>query len=199
MKLETFYDRTNLINRTTETVRENVVVGMILVTLILFVFLERRAQQPDRGHQHSAGAAVRLRVLYFRGVSANLLSLGAVDFGIIVDSSVIMVESIYPPPQLSGVQSDLPLPEPHSERRRRSAAELVLFDADHGLRPVAAVHDDRAGRADFRADGRGLRLLAGRGAALALTISPVLCRMFMSKRAEATGQLAGPLAASAFI
>ena len=65
VKLETFYDRTDLINRTTETVRENVIVGVILVTLILYVFLERRAQQPDRGDQHSAGAVVCLRDALF--------------------------------------------------------------------------------------------------------------------------------------
>ncbi len=44
-------------------------------------------------------------VLYLRGKSANLLSIGAVDFGIIVDSSVIMVENIYPPLELAASTS----------------------------------------------------------------------------------------------
>src|SRR5262249_52370638 len=95
MKIVPFYNRTDLINRTTETVIENLLVGMALVTAILLMFL---------GNVRAALiVAINIRlallsafgVLYARGRSANLLSIGAVDFGIIVDSSVIIVESIY--------------------------------------------------------------------------------------------------------
>ena len=61
VKIEPYYDRSELIGVTTETVRENLVVGMVLVTVILLMFLSNVRTRADRGHQHSAGAAVRLR------------------------------------------------------------------------------------------------------------------------------------------
>src|SRR4029078_10505904 len=87
VKLETFYDRTTLINPTTETVRENVIVGVILVTLILYVFLHDLRSRLIVAINIPLALLFAFAMLYFRGVSANLLSLGAVDFGIIVDSS----------------------------------------------------------------------------------------------------------------
>jgi len=54
------------------------------------MFLSKRAQRADRGGQHSLALLFAFAVLYLRGMSANLLSIGAVDFGIIVDSSVII-------------------------------------------------------------------------------------------------------------
>ena len=60
-------------------------------------------------------------VLYLRGKSANLLSIGAVDFGIIVDSSVIMVENIYRSLS-SGENAELPLRGAHRASRERSRA-----------------------------------------------------------------------------
>ena len=95
VKIVPFYNRTTLIDRTTETVHENLLVGMALVTAILLDVSRQRAGRDHRGHQHPARSAVRLRRALCRGKSANLLSIGAVDFGIIVDSSVIIVESIY--------------------------------------------------------------------------------------------------------
>ncbi len=93
--IKTFYDRTVLIYTTIETVMDIVITGIILVFVILYVFL---------GHFRSA-LIVALTVpvalvftfwmMVLLGQSANLISLGAVDFGIIVDASLIMVESIF--------------------------------------------------------------------------------------------------------
>ena len=95
MRIVPFNRRTDLVYVTRDNVLHNMIVGMILVVLILFVFL---------GDVTSAGIVALMiplailfsvSVLYVQGKSANLLSIGAIDFGIIVDSSVIIVENIY--------------------------------------------------------------------------------------------------------
>jgi cobalt-zinc-cadmium resistance protein CzcA len=95
VKLETFYDRSELVERTTHTVRENVLVGLGLVTLILLVFLNNARSAFIVAINIPLALLCAFAALHFRGRSANLLSLGAVDFGIIADSSIIVVESIY--------------------------------------------------------------------------------------------------------
>ena len=120
-------------------------------------------------------------VLYLRGKSANLLSLGAVDFGIIVDSSVIMVEAIYRRLS-SGEDADLPLTQRILQAVRRGRAQPVVFAADHHLRLVAAVHDDRSGRQIFGPMADTYAFALGGALLLALTLSPVLCRIFMQQR-----------------
>src|SRR5437588_2812017 len=95
MAIEPYYDREKLVHLTTRTVIENLLVGMALVTLVLWVFLgQARA---------AALAAVNIPLallaafcgMIATGTPANLISLGAVDFGIIIDSTVIMIENVY--------------------------------------------------------------------------------------------------------
>ena len=116
-------------------------------------------------------------VLFLRGKSANLLSIGAVDFGIIVDSSVIMVENIYRHLS-SGEYAELPLEGTHHPRLSRSRTAVVFLDDDHGFRLHSAVHHARTGRANLRADGRYLCVRPGGGLLLALTVAPVMCFFF---------------------
>jgi cobalt-zinc-cadmium resistance protein CzcA len=94
-QIEPYYDRAELIAVTTETVRENLVLGMTLVTFILLMFLSNVRSALIVAINIPLALLFAFAVLYMRGLSANLLSIGAVDFGIIVDSSVIMVENIY--------------------------------------------------------------------------------------------------------
>ncbi len=95
VQVKTFYDRTVLIHTTIETVTDIVISGIALVFVVLFVFL---------GHLRTAvivALTVPMALLFtfsmmaLVGESANLISLGAIDFGIIVDSTLIMVESIF--------------------------------------------------------------------------------------------------------
>ena len=95
VKIVPFYNRTTLIDRTTDTVQENLLVGMALVTAILLMFLGNVRAAVIVAINIPLALLFAFGVLYARGRSANLLSIGAVDFGIIVDSSVIVVESIY--------------------------------------------------------------------------------------------------------
>ena len=94
-KVVPYYDRTKLVNITLQTVFENLGLGMFLVFLVLIFFLGNlRAAVIAALNIPLAmcGAAV---LLYLTGIPANLLSLGALDFGIIIDSTVIVVENIY--------------------------------------------------------------------------------------------------------
>jgi len=95
VQIEPYYDRAELIAVTTETVQENLVLGMALVTIILLMFLSNVRSALIVAINIPLALLFAFAVLYMRGLSANLLSIGAVDFGIIVDSSVIMVENIY--------------------------------------------------------------------------------------------------------
>jgi len=92
-KVETVYDRTELINFVIDTVRKNLFEGGLLVVAVLFAFLGRlRAAM-------IVALAIPLSMLFAFsgmlrfGIAASLLSLGAIDFGMIVDSSVVMVEN----------------------------------------------------------------------------------------------------------
>jgi cobalt-zinc-cadmium resistance protein CzcA len=95
VKIKVFYDRTNLVNLTTHTVMENLIVGMLLVTFILTIFLA------DWRTTFIVAIIIPLALLFaficmkLRGMSANLLSIGAIDFGIIIDGAVVMVEGVF--------------------------------------------------------------------------------------------------------
>ncbi|HEV3144507.1 MAG TPA: efflux RND transporter permease subunit [Gemmataceae bacterium] len=105
-----YYDRTDLLHVTTETVAENLLVGVVLVVLILLMFLGNVRTAIIVAINIPLALLFAFSVLFLRGKSANLLSIGAVDFGIIVDSSVIMVENIYRHLS-SGKYAGLPLKE----------------------------------------------------------------------------------------
>ncbi len=95
VKVRVFNQRTDLVHVTTHNVLHNLVVGMALVVAILFVFLGNLTSAGIVAIMIPLALLFSVTVLYIQGKSANLLSIGAVDFGIIVDSSVIIVENIY--------------------------------------------------------------------------------------------------------
>jgi cobalt-zinc-cadmium resistance protein CzcA len=95
MKITIFNQRTDLVHVTTHNVVHNLLVGMALVILVLFVFLGDLISAGIVAVMIPLALLFSVTVLYVQGKSANLLSIGAVDFGIIVDSSVIIVENIY--------------------------------------------------------------------------------------------------------
>jgi cobalt-zinc-cadmium resistance protein CzcA len=95
VQIEPYYDRSDLLHITTETVTENLLVGIGLVIVILFMFVSNIRTAVIVAINIPLALLFAFTLLFLRGRSANLLSIGAVDFGIIVDSSVIMVENIY--------------------------------------------------------------------------------------------------------
>lgn len=95
MKLQSIYDRSTLINLTTETVLHILVLGIVLVCAILFVFLGDITTALIVAVSIPLSLLATFSVMVWRGESANLISMGAIDFGIIVDASVIMAENIF--------------------------------------------------------------------------------------------------------
>src|SRR5262245_10899608 len=110
VQIEPYYNRSDLIGVTTETVRENLLIGMVLVTVILLMFLSNVRTALIVALNIPLALLFAFLMLFVRNKSANLLSIGAVDFGIIVDSTVIMVENIYRTVS-TGQHPDFPLKE----------------------------------------------------------------------------------------
>ncbi|WP_297485925.1 CusA/CzcA family heavy metal efflux RND transporter [Ferrovum sp.] len=95
VKIVPFYDRTSLVDVTTHTVLHNLIFGCLLVFFIQWVFLGDLRSALIVGVNIPFALFFSIILLVMTGESANLLSLGAVDFGIIVDSAVILVENIF--------------------------------------------------------------------------------------------------------
>jgi cobalt-zinc-cadmium resistance protein CzcA len=95
MSIEPYYDRGDLVKLTTHTVLENLLVGMTLVSLVLFLFLGRARAAIITAINIPLALLIAFTGLVATGTSANLISLGAIDFGIVVDSTVIMMENIF--------------------------------------------------------------------------------------------------------
>ncbi len=95
VRLVMIYDRGSLVKTTTHTVLHNLAIGCLLVFLIQWIFLGDLRSAIVVGLNIPFALLFAIIVLVVRGESANLLSLGAVDFGIIVESAVILVENIF--------------------------------------------------------------------------------------------------------
>lgn len=95
VKMETFYDRDNLMAYCTKTVMHNLVEGIVLVTVIVFLFMADWRTTLVVAVVIPLSLLFAFLMLHLKGMSANLLSLGAIDFGIIIDGAVVMVEGIF--------------------------------------------------------------------------------------------------------
>jgi len=137
VSLQPFYDQTEVIDRTTQTLRRNLLEGSLLVIAVLFVFLR------DVRASLLVALVIPLSLLagfvgmYQFGVSANLMSLGAIDFGLIVDGAVVMMENFI---RRRGALTT-PL---HGETERRaffaSAATEVARPVLFGVLIIVAVY-----------------------------------------------------------
>jgi cobalt-zinc-cadmium resistance protein CzcA len=95
VKLVPYYDRTSLVKITTHTVLHNLILGCLLVFLIQWIFLGDLRSAIIVGVNIPFALFFSIIILVLQGQDANLLSIGAVDFGIIIDSAVILVENIF--------------------------------------------------------------------------------------------------------
>jgi cobalt-zinc-cadmium resistance protein CzcA len=95
VQLRTIYDRSELIALTTHTVLHNMLVGVALIFLMQWAFLGNLRSAIIVAATIPFALAFAISLMVLRGESANLLSVGAIDFGLIVDASVIMVENIF--------------------------------------------------------------------------------------------------------
>ncbi len=93
--IETIYDRTALIGVTTRTVLHNMIEGIVLIFLVQWAFLGNLRSAVIVAATIPFALLFAVLIMVMRGESANLLSVGAIDFGLIVDATVIMVENVF--------------------------------------------------------------------------------------------------------
>ncbi len=122
MHVRTLYDRTELIGVTTHTVRHLVLAGLIFVTLLLLVFLGDWRLALLTALTIPASLLFAFGLMVLTGNSANLISIGAIDFGILVDTAVIVLETIHR--------------ELHAEGETRPALEVIAGATAQSSRPV---------------------------------------------------------------
>jgi len=128
VKIVSYYDRSSLVGVTTHTVMHNLVFGCILVFLIQWIFLGDLRSALIVSVNIPFALFFAIIILVLQGEDANLLSLGAVDFGIIVDSAVIMMENIF-----RNFQSN-------AENRQRVLQHLS--EGYWGADPTASTHGE---------------------------------------------------------
>ncbi len=185
MKIVPFNRRTDLVHVTTHNVVHNLVVGMALVIAILFIFLGDITSAGIVAIMIPLALLFSVTVLYLQGKSANLLSIGAVDFGIIVDSSVIIVENIYRHITARDADRTRPLIEriieaSHEIERALFFSTLIIVCAFIPLfsmtGPEGALFGPMANTYAFAICG---------ALTLAVTLTPVLCSyLFHNKKEE---------------
>jgi len=177
VQLEPYYDRTELVNMTTHTVRHNLVVGMGLVTIILLMFISNVRAAVIVAINIPLALLFAFAILFMRGKSANLLSIGAVDFGIIVDSSVIIVENIY-----RKLTSHENMDRPYKERLLEACHEIVkplLFSTAIMVCAFIPLFTMEGAEGElFGPMAQTYAFALAGGLLLALTLAPVMCFLF---------------------
>lgn len=129
VKIETVYDRTTLVEKAIKTVQKNLVEGAILVIVILFIFLGNIRAALITACVIPLSMLFTLSGMAQQKISANLMSLGALDFGIIVDGAVVIVENCIR--RLAHAQEQLRRPLTRSERFKE-----VFLAARQARRPL---------------------------------------------------------------
>ncbi len=191
VKLEVLYDRTELVHNVIDTVTHNLLAGALLVVAILFAFL---------GNLRAGlvvAAAIPLSMLFAgnlmlqAGISASLLSLGAVDFGLLVDGSVVMVENAMR--RLAGRQQELGRPLTEAERDETLAgaplevARPVAFGVGIILivfLPILAL-EGVEGKL-FKPMAMTMIFALAGSLILALVVTPVLAGLFLPRQVRET-------------
>ncbi|ACF00534.1 heavy metal efflux pump, CzcA family [Rhodopseudomonas palustris TIE-1] len=130
VRIERIYDRKDLIDTTTHTVLHNMVVGILLIVLLQWIFLGDLRSALIVGATIPFALFFAVIILVLRGESANLLSVGAIDFGLIVDATVIMVEAIFRRLSHTTVLSP--------EERSQISADTIMGMKKHAIRSAAA-------------------------------------------------------------
>ncbi|GAC1540790.1 MAG: efflux RND transporter permease subunit [Myxococcales bacterium] len=184
MEIVPYYDRGDLVAVTTHTVLENLLIGMALVSLVLLLFLGNLRAALITALNIPLALLIAILGLVATGTSANLISLGAVDFGIVIDSTVIVMENIFRHLGASGARSV-------GDRIRAAVAEVgkpmafstvivaVSFLPLFTLTGVSGVI--------FAPMSHTYALAIGGAVLLALTLTPTLTSWFMRPAAEASG------------
>ncbi|WP_128331488.1 efflux RND transporter permease subunit [Apibacter sp. HY039] len=124
VKIHTFLDRTELVNTTLNTVSHTLLEGMSLVVVVLIVFLGSWRGALLVAITIPLSLLIAFILMHFTNIPANLLSLGAIDFGIIVDGAIVMMETIL---RKREEEPDRELKEKTVAQRATEVAKPILF------------------------------------------------------------------------
>jgi len=181
MDIEPYYDRGNLVHVTTRTVLENLVTGMLLVTAVLVLFLGHFRAAMITAINIPLALLIAFCGLVGTQTSANLISLGAVDFGIVVDSSVIMMENIF---RHLGSHGKGPMSERISQSSREVATPMAFSTLIIGVAFLPLFTMTGVAGVIFAPMARTYAFAIGGAIFLALTLTPVLASKLLPASAE---------------
>ncbi|HML95714.1 MAG TPA: CusA/CzcA family heavy metal efflux RND transporter [Thermodesulfobacteriota bacterium] len=129
VEIDTYYDRTDLVRKTIRTVATNLTEGAVLVIAVLFILLGNLRAGLIVASAIPLSMLIAFTGMNYFGISANLMSLGAIDFGLIVDGSVVMIENIVR--KLSGDG-----PPGGAPAKPEGIKETILAAGKEVLRPI---------------------------------------------------------------
>ena len=181
MDIEPYYDRGALVHVTTHTVLENLVVGMALVTLVLLLFLGHTCAAIITAINIPIALLIAFCGLVGTHTSANLISLGAVDFGIVVDSTVIMMENIF---RHLGSHGRGSMIERIEQSAREVATPMMFSTLIIGVAFLPLFTMTGVSGVIFAPMARTYAFAIGGAICLALTLTPVLASKLIPARAE---------------
>jgi cobalt-zinc-cadmium resistance protein CzcA len=187
VEIVTQYDRSELIERTIATVKKNLFEGATLVAAVLLAFLGNWRASLIVASAIPLSFLFALTGMVRSGVSGNLMSLGAIDFGLVIDGAVVVVENVVR--QLAGRQHRLGRPLTSSERSEvvLSASKQVASPMVFGVLIIAIVYVPILALTGiegkmFHPMAIAVMLALAGALLLALTLVPVLCAWFLAGR-----------------
>lgn len=128
VKIVPIYDRTELVHHTVTTVVENLIIGALLVIAVLVVFLSSWTAALVVATVIPLALLFAFILMDARGVSANLISLGAVDFGIIIDSAVVIVEALMVRLAVQNIHTAHEVDSPQGRKHRMHLLNRTMTD-----------------------------------------------------------------------
>ena len=181
MKIVPYYDRGDLVKVTTHTVLENLLLGMGLVTVVLLLFLGHARAALITAINIPMALMIAFCGLVGSGTSANLISLGAVDFGIVVDSTVIMMENVF---RHLGAHGRGTIAERVLSAAREVATPMTFSTLIIGVAFLPLFTMTGVSGVIFAPMARTYALAIGGAIVLALTLTPVLASKMIPANSE---------------
>ncbi len=181
MDLEPYYDRGALVKVTTHTVLENLLVGMGLVVVVLLLFLGHTRAALITAINIPIALLIAFIGLVTTGTSANLISLGAVDFGIVIDSTVIMMENIF---RHLGPHGKGTMQERILSGAREVAGPMTFSTVIIGVAFLPLFTMTGVSGVIFSPMAHTYAFAIGGAILMALTITPVLANRFVAAQQE---------------
>ena len=152
VKVRPYYDRSDLVQLTIDTVEHNMLLGMALVLIVLMAFLVNLRAAVIVALTIPLSLLFSFIFLHARGIPANLLSIGAIDFGILIDGTLVMVENIF---RELGAREGQELQPRRSDTERREGCRSphLLFRRRHYCGLSADLRAQRTLGKTVQADG----------------------------------------------